>query len=537
MKKHLSSLVVLIFFIVLAAIGVSIYKTFGVPVDDPAQTELAAWNYRYIFKGDPTLLSYPDRYHGVTFELPLLWIEARYVGPNYNAEYIRHLILYFLFLVSLIIFYYISRRLFHSSWWGLLTVVFLVASPRIYMDAFYNSKDIPFMGSFVVAFGTLVLFLDTWKKQGMAVVTWVVLGVHAIASGWLIATRVPGVAIIPISLILLLAVEWGSHQTWKHGLATIFIYLVFSAGFTVFFFPVLWHNPLGEFINTFKEMSRYLPYGKDVLYLGKYVSSGDLPWHYLPVWIGISTPLIILAGILPGFLDWTRSAVKQLRKGVRESLSGFAAIVTDPDTLGWLAVIGWLLIPVVAIYWFHSVLYNGWRQMFFIYPPLLLLSTRGFYTVYQWFVRKTGRSTRVLLVTLLILLVGLAEPVGFMIQYSPCAYVYFNSLAGNPASLRQRFDLDYWGLSYKPAIDYILAHDPSDTIRLFVADTSGLQYYDTALAPQPKSRLVMVKSQDDYFNYFIGDFSTHPNDYYPTNLEYYSISVHGTKIIVVYRIH
>lgn len=537
MKKHLASFTALIFFIMLMAIGASLYRDFGVPFDDPAQMELAAWNYRYVFKGDPTLLTYTDRYHGTTFELPLLWIQTRFGKPNYNAEYVRHLILYFLFLAGLIIFYLLSRRLFHSSWWGLLSVVFLAASPRIYMDAFYNSKDIPFMMSFIAAIGTLMLFLDTWKKQGGAGITWVVLGVHALASGWLIATRVPGIAIVPISLILLLAVEWGSHQTWKHGLATIFLYLILSAGFTVLFFPDLWHNPLGEFINAFKQMSRYLPYDKAVLYLGNYWPSDALPWHYLPVWIGISTPLVILAGILPGFLDWARSAGKLLQEEIRKRWSSFAAIVSDPDTLGWLAVIGWLVIPVIAIYWFHSVLYQGYRQMFFIYPPLVLLSTRGFYSVYQWFTRKTGRSTRVLLVTLLILAVGLAEPVDFMIQYSPCAYVYFNSLAGDPTTLWKRFELDYWGLSYKPAMDYILAHDPRNTIRIFAADTSGLQYYDTALAPQPKSRVVMVKSQNDPFDYFIGDFLTHPYDYYPSKYEYYSISLRGTKIIVVYRFH
>jgi len=535
MKKPISSFAVLAFFISLLAIGVSIYKDFGVPTDDPAQAQIAVWNHRYIFKGDPTLLTFKDRYYGATFELPLLWIQSRFANPN--KLFTRHFILYLAFLVSLVILYFLSRRLFRNPWWGLLTVILLAASPRIYTDAFYNSKDIPFMEMFILAVGTLVLFFDTLKKKRSGLVTWALLGVHALTSGLLIGTRIAGIAIIPISIILLVAVEWGSHKTWKHGLAAILIYLTLTAGFTVLFWPILWHDPLGEFINAFQQMSKYNVYGKAVLYLGQYVGSDALPWHYLPVWIGISTPLVVLAGLLPGTLDWIRSAVEVIRAGVRSKLTGFAEAVSDPETLGWLAVIGWLVIPVAAIYWFHSVLYNGWRQMYFIYPPLLLLSTRGFLALYRWFVRLTGRPFLVKLVTLLVLAVGLAEAVGFMIRYHPNEYLYFNQLAGDPATLRQRFELDYWGLSYKQAIDYILAHDPSNAIRLFVADPPGLDYIYTALVPQSKSRLVIVENQDDNINYFVGDFLFHPSDYFTNKPEYYSITVHGTKIIVVYHIH
>jgi hypothetical protein len=533
MKKHLWLLVALIFFLALLVIGLLIYKDFGVPYDETSLVQIAAWNHRYIFKGDPALLSFQYRYYGVVYELPLFWLSTRFVKPE--GVYVRHLVLFLAFLASLVVFYLLSRRLFRNPWWGILALVFLGVNPRIFADAFYNSKDIPFMEMFVLAFGSLVLFLDRAKEKRSLFALSGLVGLHALASALLVDTRVAGIAIVPLSLLLMAAVGLGSPGYWKQTLVSVFGYLILTAGLIILFWPVLWHDPVGEFISAFQQMSKY-DYGKAVLYLGKYIGSHALPWHYLPVWIGISTPLVVLAGLLPGLLDWLRSVVEAVGGGIKGRLNGLAVAVSDPETLGWLAVIGWLVIPVTAIYWFHSVLYSGWRQMYFIYPPLVLISTRGFIALYGWFRRHTLRPIGVISATLLILAAGLAEPVGFMLRYHPNENVYFNRLAGDPAALRQRFELDYWGLSYKQAIDYILAHDPDKAIPIFFADSHGLDYINSALSSQQRSRLIVLDNQDKGARYFVGDFLFHPADYYPASKEYFSIIVRGVKIIVVYRL-
>jgi hypothetical protein len=284
-------------------------------------------------------------------------------------------------------------------------------------------------------------------------------------------------------------------------------------------------------------MSRYDVYGKATLYLGQFVSTSELPWHYLPVWIAISTPLIVLAGLLIGIPAGIRQHGEKLIRAVRSGRGGLAETASNADAMPWLAVSAWLVVPIVAAFLFQSVMYSGWRHLYFIYPPLVLLAVYGLRVLHGWIAKRLGpgRDWAARAATFLILAIGLAGPLSFTLRYPLHGYVYFNGLAGNPASLRQRFPLDYWGLSYKQAIDYILAHDPRDSIRIYSADTPGLNYIYGGLDPQSRSRVVVAQDQDDDIDYFIGDFAYHPDDYFSSRSEYFSISVRGVKIIVVYR--
>ena len=81
-KRHLLLIISLVFFLALLAIGLLIYKDFGVPTDESAQFQIAVWNHRYIFAGDPSLLTFKDRYYGAIFELPLFELYTRFVGPE-----------------------------------------------------------------------------------------------------------------------------------------------------------------------------------------------------------------------------------------------------------------------------------------------------------------------------------------------------------------------------------------------------------------------------------------------------------------------
>lgn len=535
--KYLPYIFALGLFLILLAAGLYLYKDFGVPVDEPYQLELAIKNHRYIFDRDPELLSDQDRYHGAIVELPLFWVATRFAGPE--KVYIRHLLLYLAFLAGLAIFYFLSLKLFRNQWWALLNLCMLAASPRIFSDAFYNSKDVVFMDMFILAIWTLILLIDGLKKKRRRLVINALVVFHSIASSLLIATRVTGIVIIPLSLTLLVFAELESKNFWKESSKVIILYLALAASLIVLFWPILWHDPLEEFINAFHQMSKYLEYGKGVLYRGELIPSDALPWHYLPVWIGISTPVIILAGFIPGLVSWIRSIDISAGKGKIHRAEDIIRWISQLETLNWLAVVGWLSIPLIAVFWFHPVFYNGWRHMFFIYPALVIFSVRGYYALHKWLSQKTGRFIEVTIVTVLVLIVGLAEPIEFLRYYHQYGIVYFNQLAGDPKTIRQRYETDYWGLSYKEAIDYILDTNSSEKIPVYMADVSGLDYINSALSSEQKARIVNLDSPDNGARYFIGNFEFHPGDYEYSKLsrEYYSLVVRGIKILVIYQFH
>ena len=71
------------------------------------------------------------------------------------------------------------------------------------------------------------------------------------------------------------------------------IYLLFGSILTIAFWPWLWANPWLRFVEAFSNMAKFRWDG-DMLYLGSLVRSSNLPWHYIPVWIGITTPFLYL---------------------------------------------------------------------------------------------------------------------------------------------------------------------------------------------------------------------------------------------------
>ena len=521
MKNRLSNLVVIFIFIIILGVGILVHKDYGIPWDESIQIQIGALNYRYLMHADPALLSAPDRYYGALFEVPLLWGSARF-------SISRHLLIFLIFFTGLIFFYALGSRLFHNRWWSLLAVLLLASSPRIFADSFYNSKDIPFLTITIISIWTLILLSDALKK-GQILLMGYLLILHSIASAAMISTRVAGVMIIPLTVLVVIANLLINPTSWAKYMAVLAGYLVLATSLTILFWPILWHDPWGSFIQAFRQMSRY-PFNRPVLYFGQFYFPTELPWHYLPVWIGLTTPLIVSVGLFLGILAGGKS-IWILFKGVKKDHDKTNIVRKMRDGA---IVAAWLVIPLAAIYLFHSVLYDAWRQMFFIYPAIILIGAFGFRSMYGWLLNSSPSKVVVTACMGLLCLVGLAEPVWFMVRYHPFENVYFNALAGDPLLLRSRFELDYWGLSYKQAIDRILLTDPRQPIKISVANPPGFDYINSGLPIAQKSRIIQVKNIEDA-NYFVTEFRWHPQDY-PYN-KVYSISVRGMEIMAVYRIH
>ena len=527
MKRFAKYLVLLCLLIALIAVGLVVYKDYGIPWDEAEQIQIGTLNYKYAIRGDTELLTFRDRYYGALFESSLLWLNAHLPIP-------RHLLIFFTFVIGLVLFFLLSKRLFKNLWWALLATAILATSPRIFADAFYNSKDIPFMVASIAAIWTLVLLADILRQKRGWLLIGAMTGVHAAASAVLIGTRIPGIMIIPLSIFLILIGIMEMPFSWKRRLGIVSGYFLLTVCFTILCWPILWHDPWAEFVNAFLNMSKY-PFNRPALYMGQFYTPNNLPWHYLPVWIGITTPIIVLLGFVPGVAAWVKSLYCSIGGLKRAKDENPAKRLFDPDLWVWVIIFGWIVIPLVAVYWFHSILYDGWRQMFFIYPAIVLISMRGLKSMFDWLSRLLASTPWARLVAGLILLAGLAEPIWFIFRYHPYENVYFNVLAGSPSTLRQRFELDYWGLSYKQAIDFILANDPGQEIKIVTANPPGQDYINSGLSAAQKSRITYINDLDEA-DYFVTEFRWHPDDYpYPD--EFYSITVRGTKIMAVYRIH
>jgi len=516
-KKH--RICVFLFFAAYLCVGLAVFDDYGISWDELRSRSNGIAAAKYVFEGDQTLLTYGDRYYGTAFEIVLVGIErALDLTKNSRATFfMRHLVTFLLFYVSVIFFYFLCVKRFRSWKVGLLGSLFLVLSPRIFAHSFYNSKDIPCLAMFIISMFTLLKFLEK-KTLARAVF-------HALSCAILIDIRIVGIFVPFLTIVFLIldlflarAEEMADN---KDAIVSIPSYLVLVVLFTLFFWPILWTRPLYHFIEAFKEMSRYR-WPNDVLYLGHYIPAKDLPWHYIPVWILISTPIFYTFCFFVGCFS---SLYSFSRKPRRFYLTRRVDLIS----------LFWFFLPLVGVITLKSILYDGWRQMFFIYPGFLILSLTGLISISQCIEERfEGRRLGVLnLILVSVAAISLVNTARIMIRYHPFQNVYFNRLAGRDMkAVKQNFELDYWGLSYRKALEYILRHDKDRRIKVYVANLPG-RFNAYILKPEDRKRLIYVDRPYEA-RYYLSNYRWHRSEYSYEN-ECYSIKIGGAKIMVVYR--
>jgi hypothetical protein len=371
---------------------------------------------------------------------------------------------------------------------------------------------------FIVCIYTLLRYLD--KKD----LLWA--GIHALACAFLIDIRILGIFVFIFTVFFLvfdILADKGREIKTRAVAGSFVFYTVLLVFFVVLFWPLLWANPLARFKEVIDLLSRY-SYPFPVLYFGEYYRATELPWHYLPLWIGISTPAVYLVLFFCGCFvlaaDIFKKKLAQFYSARRQDLV-FAS---------------WFFAPLIAVFALKPSLYDGWRHMFYIYPGLLMLSMTGLVSLLEFVkARFTGMNYKIVnSILVLAVALSLANVGRFMARFHPFQNVYFNLFAGkDPEAVRSNFDMDYWGTSYKQALEYILQNDPDDDIKINVANRPGMSNVNI-LPPEDRKRLVYVDTPEEA-DYFLGNYRWHAKDY-PFNNKFYSIKVNDLEIMVVYKL-
>ena len=174
--------------------------------------------------------------------------------------------------------------------------------------------------------------------------------------------------------------------------------------------------------------------------------------------------------------------------------------------------------------------------MFFIYPAFLIISLKGWVFIFEYI--KSSFENQGLLAAhsllIVITLLSITNIVYYMILYHPYQNVYFNCLAGaDGPSIKHNFELDYWGLSYRKALEHILENDPGNDIKINAANIPGA-WNAYLLHPNDRKRIVFV---DDLSNadYFVSNYRGHREEY-TYDHEFFNIVINDLKIMVAYKL-
>jgi hypothetical protein len=513
-KTH-QRLVVLTFFCVVLILGLVIYRDYGMFIDDPNQKALGEYVYNFIFLGNKTYLLHPDKGHGAIFELLLaLILKAFDITADQPTYLFRHLATFITFYIGLIFFYSLMKKLTGNWKTGLLGSLLLLLSPRIFENAFYNSKDIPLMVVAIIAAYALLNFVEKPSFKSLVFLS--------LVSGFLVALRIVGLYIVVVTLVLML-VQFLIDRQYRWLILFFTGFLVITYAFIVLFWPYLWPDPIGNFFTAFTRMANY-PYQEEVLYMGQYISPQSLPWHYIPVWIAVTTPLLYTFYFLIGLIQTPVEILKVKGPGLR--VRG----------LFYMLLLGWFFVPLIAVIVFHSTLYNSWRHMFFIYPAFLAIALVGLnFLNYSVRTHFSNRLVRLLIpVTLIASLVGTTAS---MVKNHPYESMYYTLLAGrNMRSAHFRYEMDYSATCYREALEKILTEDDNSTIPIIVTHLTGKRNaYLLPLEERERLRYVTLASEAKYF---IGDYHNRREEY---NLgegvnPWYRVSIDGVDLCVVYRL-
>ncbi len=487
--------------------GLFAFDDYGISSDEPMALWFGYHTYGYLFLGRPPP-DFPDwSFYGPAWHT-FLAIGNELIGsPGGRVMWLfRHFLNFSLFFAGIIAFYFLAKRCVKNWTFALLAAAFLMLSPRMFAHAFTNPKDLPAMVFFLFAIATMFVFLE---RRSM-----VTAALHALCCGLIISMRMFGliVPLLTIAFLILppLLSNPRSRNDVSRSLRDAGVYLLLLCLLTIAVWPVLWDaNPLTRFLDAFTNTSSRQGGG---FYFGQLVTAN--PWHYLPVWIFITTPVLYSLAFVIGCMLVLRDIFRNPLNALREK--------TD------LTLLAWFFLPVAALLLLRIGIFDEWRHVLFIYPAFLLIGMRGLEwalgKLHEW---RTRIGSRVLTG---IIALSMLSTAWWMISRHPFQYMYFSI----PSRFVQgNFELDYWSLGSRAGLQWILDHDRTPVVKVYPAGRITRIASDLL----PLNGWARIEWTDpDKADYIVDNFRA--NKYIPTLPEekkIHSIVVDDLNVITIYR--
>lgn len=396
---------------------------YGVPLDELTQRSIGIENNRFFTTGNPGGIEAHGPF-GPAFEsVSYLLEQIIYTQPMQYKLYLRHILLFSIFLLALRCFYFIGKRLFKKPNVAGITAASLALYPPLFVHTHINSKDSLFTCFVIFSIYFFIRFFET-KKIPHLVVT-------ALMVGLACTLRITGLMLLfALSTCMFFRKEINAKSLLKYNA----ILIALSILFFYLFFPYLWLHPVEGIYRIFVYTSNN-PWPSETLCAGQWIIPGHAPWWYLPVWMGVTIPLVSLVFFMLGL--W-----QILSQKLRRSNASILIILLT------------FFIPLLTVIVLKPTLYDGWRHFQFLIVPLILISGFGlefilkgkYIRVYSWGIAGYSAIT--------------------FFMWNPFGYVYMNEIY-TATCKPNTFAQDYWGLSAKPALEWIAKTDTLAKIKVY----------------------------------------------------------------------
>lgn len=428
LKEHLPLLLLLT--VALAAVLIT-FRDYGESWDEYDIRQYADYSvaaYRFILHPQDLQPFHTNlNYYGPSFFM-LAVLVVRFVTfavPSIQVVEAWHLVYALIFLIGVLFLYLLARR-WMSAAAAFGTALLFTAQPLLWGHAFINPKDIPFLTFFIASVHLGMKMIDASSYSATS--RWPAVLTASLMLGLTISFRVVG----PLAGALVFL--YGLSRSPRWTLKVFVPYALLASLVAYLTWPYLWEAPVARLLESLSYMSRF-PLDQTVLFLGELYPAGRLPWTFVPTLmrLQLTEPFLVLS--LAGL--WL--SVVQFIRGKREPV---------------LLAVFWFLLPAVYIIYSGSTLYDNFRQLFFLLPPLFILAGLALDWLFARFAAAWFRAG--------MFAVILVPFVVAVIQLHPYEYVYYNSFVGGVRGAFRDFEMDYWGTSFREAAAYINANVPQD---------------------------------------------------------------------------
>ena len=422
-------------FILAALLVILTFRDYGVTWDEDVHQWYGVFvlDYYLSFFRDLRALHWGDLYnYGAAFDMTAAALDK--ISP-FGIYATRHLLNGLVGVLGIIGTWKLGRALAGPRA-GFIAALFLLLTPNYYGQMFNNPKDVPFAVGMAWALYYLVRIIPELPRPPAREV--LKLG---LATGMALGIRVGGLLLFGYTgLVLLLFVIWRSIEARR---ATTFLTESWTGFWRVLlpltavaypvmlaFWPWAQRAPFTRPLQTLAYFSHEIfPYR--TLFDGNYVWAARLPWSYLPTYIVLALPELVL-------LLLAAAPVVAVAVLAREGRS-----LPRSQTLQRFIVGFVILFPVAYAVAIRAVLFDGMRHFIFVLPPIAalaaLIADRGLTWLEGFRLRRLAYAA--------LAAYGLFH-VSIMARLHPDEYVYYNALTGGVPGAAGLFKLDYWANSY-----------------------------------------------------------------------------------------
>ncbi len=473
------------FFLLYAVWGFFTLDDFGVHLDEMTQRTIGMENNRFLSGRVGFDKVEQHKFFGPIWEsVSYLAEQVVFTEPMRVKLLLRRALLWSFFVFGLWRLYLMGLR--NNGWgmigWGMvekeggmgslsrmrlgamLPVLMVALWPRMFAEAHYNTKDALF-------FVLVLLVVDGLERvwsRGLKRWDWGWFGVMGLL-GVATTIRMGGVFVLGLAMVwpLAKAVKHSSENLWTLSRWLLWGVLAFAVGY-IGSYPYLWFTGF----DGLKQVLGFVfenPWPHGALFFGSMEPSR---W-YLPGWMITTLSGLILVPLLFGGSLLLIETLHGKRRFAFNTVNFLLCLL--------LLYLGFVMVK-------KPVMYDAWRHSLFLLLPVVVLSARGWVTLWFWALHSSLKRKALTFLTGIGLIQGL-----FFVVPDPFVYLqnatytqmnrtdlgyesgqtYFNGL-GKQLIKRYPMQIDYWHQTNYQALEWVGKQLSADASALVIGKGESL---------------------------------------------------------------